>query len=131
MGRGRNGGMEWWSNGELEYWSNGVMGWWGLTVGDVALFYDQAVNPIACFLFPLQALDEFQETVFEFEGQGVQGVEVGFCELFSFAVSLQAGSRFSEGAETDVQMIEILAEGTAAIALGDVAVHRVRGGNSL
>lgn len=66
------------------------------SVGDVAFFQDEMVNPVTGHLLALKTFHKFQKTVFELKRQCVQQIEVRRLKLPCFMISNESGNRLAK-----------------------------------
>ncbi len=66
------------------------------TVGYVALFQYEMVDPIALHFFAFKTFNKFQQSVFQFEGEAVQSIEAVWLYLVGFLVSNQSRNAFAQ-----------------------------------
>jgi len=77
----------------MEWWSRGVM---GSPVINVAFLNYQRIDPIPGLLLSLEALNQFQQAILQFESEAIESLEIILDYLLSLAIGLQSRNRFPE-----------------------------------
>jgi hypothetical protein len=90
------------------------------------------VRPFSKLPLLFDTLDEFQETVFQFERRIIESFNVLSGNLFSLSAGLKTGDGFSQGTQDNIiQKLQVLMYGPSAISLGNIAMHRIARSNLL
>jgi hypothetical protein len=81
---------------------------------------NQRIDPITSLPLEFEAFDKSQQTILQFKGKVIEGLEILFTDLMGFAVSIQSRNRLSKRTQAEIQELKILPKRTTAVSFCNV-----------